>query len=67
LDWVATSLEIADSSAHLRADLNLRTPDAIQASTAIYSAATGFISNDPVFRKVQALDVLILDDLLDAG
>jgi predicted nucleic acid-binding protein len=65
LEWVAASLEIADTAAHLRAGLNLRTPDAVQASTAIHSAATGFISNDPVFRKIQALDVLILDDLID--
>jgi predicted nucleic acid-binding protein len=64
LVWIDTNLEIADRAAQLRAKFNLRTPDAIQAATAIVSASTGFISNDRVFRRVPDLDVIILDDLL---
>ena len=64
LRWIDTSLQIADRAAQLRAKFNLKTPDAIQAATAIASAATGFISNDPIFRRVPDLEVIILDDVL---
>jgi predicted nucleic acid-binding protein len=66
LKWVAVSLDVADRAAQLRATFNLRTPDAIQAATAMLSGATGFVSNDRAFRKVNGLDVLILDDLLQS-
>ena len=65
LEWVAPTLEIADLGAKLRAEQGLRTPDALQAATAISSRATGFMSNDAAFQKVPGLDVLLLDDLLD--
>ena len=64
LEWVAPTLEIADMGARYRAEFNLRTPDAIQAATAISGEATGFISNDSGFRRVTRLDVMVLDDLL---
>jgi predicted nucleic acid-binding protein len=63
LQWVELTLSIADLGARLRAEHNLKTPDAIQAATAILSQATGFISNDPAFKRVGALEVLVLDDL----
>lgn len=65
LDWVAPTLEIADIGARLRAEYNLRTPDAIQAATALSCGATGFVSNDGAFRRIAGLDVMVLDDLLD--
>jgi len=65
LEWVAPTLEIADLGAKLRAEQGLRTPDALQAATAISSRATGFVSNDAAFQKVPGLDVVLLDDLLD--
>jgi len=64
LEWIAPSLTIADLSAQLRAEHRLRTPDALQAATAIARNATGFVSNDPAFRRVAELEVTILDDLL---
>ena len=64
LTWAETSLEIADNAARLRAKYGLRTPDAIQAATAVALAATGYISNDPIFRRVPEFETLILDDLL---
>jgi predicted nucleic acid-binding protein len=64
LDWIAPTLRIADMGAHLRAEYNLRTPDAIQAATALSCGATGFVSNDGGFRRVTGLDVILLDDLL---
>lgn len=64
LDWIAPSLEIADLAARIRALHRLRTPDALQAATAAYAKATGVITNDPVFRRVEAFDTLLLDELL---
>ena len=64
LEWIDTTLDIADHAARIRASFNLRTPDAVQAATAIAAHATGFISNDPVFRRVSEFETLILDDLL---
>ena len=63
LEWVAPTLRIADLGAHLRAEYNLRTPDAIQAATALSCGATGFVTNDTGFRRVTGLDVIVLDDL----
>jgi len=51
-------------AAQIRADHNLRTPDAIHAATALAAGVTGFITNDPVFRRIESLEVLVLDDLL---
>lgn len=64
LQWMEANLEIADLGARLRARHNLRTPDALQAATAIHARATGFVTNDAAFRRVSELDVLLLDDLL---
>ena len=63
LEWGTTTLEIADGAAKIRAECNLKTPDAVQAATALASKATGIISNDPAFKRVSDLEVLILDDL----
>ena len=64
LDWIAPNLEIADVAARLRALHRLRTPDALQAATAEYSAATGFITNNAVFERVKTFETLMLDRLL---
>jgi len=64
LHWVELTLPVADAAARLRAEFNLKTPDAIQAASAMSLQATGFISNDPAFKRLNTLDVLILDDLL---
>ena len=64
LEWVAPTLEIADTGARFRAEFNLRTPDAIQVATAVNSGATGFLSNDAGFKRVASLEIVVLDDLL---
>ena len=64
LEWIEPTLKIADRAAQIRAAHKLRTPDAIQAATAIASGATGLISNDAVFARVDSLEVLILDEML---
>jgi uncharacterized protein len=64
LDWVAPSLEIADIAARIRAAHQLRTPDALQAATAVHSQATGLITNDSMFERVDGIESLVLERLL---
>jgi predicted nucleic acid-binding protein len=64
LQWIAPDLETADLAAKLRASYRLRTPDDLQAACAIRARATGLITNDPVFARVEGLDTIVLDQLL---
>ncbi|WP_225896572.1 type II toxin-antitoxin system VapC family toxin [Amazonocrinis nigriterrae] len=49
-------LAIAETAAQLRADSNLRTPDAIQIATAIRAGASFFVTND---ARLPYQDVLL--------
>ncbi len=64
LEWVAPHLEIASRAAKIRAQFGLQTPDALQAATAIHAQATAFLTNDPVFERVNELEAIILDQFL---
>lgn len=64
LDWISPTLEIADLAAEIRAVHRLRTPDALQAATALHANATAFLTNDSVFRRLTNLEVLILDEFV---
>jgi len=64
LDWIAPNLEIAEIAARIRALHRLRTPDALQAATAAHSQATGLITNDAIFERVEGFQTLVLDELL---
>jgi predicted nucleic acid-binding protein len=64
LRWTAPDLEAADIAARIRATYKLRTPDALQAGTAIQANATGFITNDPVFARIEEFETVVLDRLL---
>jgi len=64
LDWIAPDLEVADSAARLRATHRLRTPDALQAATALHGRATALITNDPIFERVDVFETLLLDRVL---
>lgn len=61
LDWVPPTLKIADIAARIRAAHGLRTPDALQAATAVHSGATGLITNDSVFERVENIETLVLE------
>jgi predicted nucleic acid-binding protein len=50
-----------------RAEHRLRTPDALQMATALSCEATGFVSNDEVFRRVRGIEVIIPDELRVGG
>jgi predicted nucleic acid-binding protein len=62
LAWISPGLALADLAAEIRATHRLRTPDAIQTATALQGRATAIVTNDPIFRRVVDLDVLVLDD-----
>ena len=64
LDWIALNLEIADTAARIRALHRLRTPDALQAATAVLALATGLITNDSVFERVESFETMVLDRLV---
>jgi predicted nucleic acid-binding protein len=64
LRWIAPDLEAADIAARLRATYKLRTPDALQAATAIRAQATGLITNDPTFLRVVEFETAVLDQFL---
>lgn len=54
---------IAKTTARLRADYNLRTPDAIQIASAICSNADYFLTNDKKLKSIKEIKVITLDDL----
>lgn len=58
------SHEISERAALLRAKYGLRTPDALQLSTAIFSKVDLFLTNDPALKKVKEVKVVVLDDYL---
>ena len=64
LEWIAPHLEIASRAAEIRAQCRLRTPDALQAATALHANATAFLTNDPIFRRLTNVEALILDEFV---
>ena len=55
---------ILREAAQLRATTKLKTPDALHAATAKQAGCVLFVTNDPDFRGVTSLPLVILDDLL---
>jgi hypothetical protein len=51
-------------AAKIRATHRLETPDAIEAATAVKSQATGLITNDPIFERIDLYETLVLDRLV---
>lgn len=64
LQWISPSLHIAGAAARIRAEHRLRTPDAIQAATAIVGGAKALVTNDPEFRRLTGIEVHVLEDFL---
>ena len=61
---IPTTRQLWEEAARLRARTGLKTPDALHAAAALYAACTLFITNDNDFRRIENLDVVVLDDLL---
>lgn len=58
--------DIAERAARLRATHGLGLPDAVQMATAQTAGATGFVNNDPDFKRVPGIEVLLLDEAAPA-
>ncbi len=67
LSWVDLTLNVADQAARIRAEYNLKTPDAVQLASALSSGATGFVCNDFAFKKVEEIECLVLEDLISGS
>lgn len=57
-------LHIIERAATIRAQTGLKAPDAIHAATALSAAVTLTVSNDPAFRRVPGLNVVVLSEVL---
>ena len=55
-----------EEGARLRATTGLKTPDAIHAATALIAGCSLFVTNDPDFRRVSGLPVVVLSDVVAA-
>jgi predicted nucleic acid-binding protein len=64
IEIVDTNSKIAKMTAQLRADYSLKTPDAIQLATAIYSSANYFLTNDKRLKMVSEINVVTIDELI---
>jgi len=63
LAWIPADMGIANLAAQVRARYGLRTPDALQAATAIATQSSGLITNDAVFERVEGFETMVLDRL----
>jgi predicted nucleic acid-binding protein len=55
--------EVLEQAARLRAEVNIKTPDAIHAASALIGEAVLFLSNDERFKRVSGLPFLYLNDV----
>lgn len=67
LELMPVTLEISEQAAYVRAKYGLRTPDAIQVATTMASGSSLLLTNDSEFKKVEDVNVLVLDDILGFG
>lgn len=63
LTTLSVTPEIAELAARLRAEHNLRTPDAVLMATALHVGASYFLTNDAALPDLPNLRVLVLDSL----
>lgn len=58
---VEITADVVDLATAIRAEFRLKTPDAIQAASALtLGAGTVFVTSDPIFERVHGLDVRLL-------
>jgi len=66
LSIVSIDEKVAEAAALLRARYTIRLPDALQLAAAIQEEATLFLTNDKRVKKVDAVQVLVLSELLES-
>jgi predicted nucleic acid-binding protein len=64
LKVLPVDIPTAELAASLRAQYELRTPDAIHIATALEHGAQAFLTNDKQLTRVKELPVLLLDSFL---
>ncbi len=64
LQLLPITISILREAARLRATINLKTPDAIHAATALSVGCSQLITNDADFRRIANLNVIVLKDLI---
>lgn len=64
LKWIDLTLGISDLAAKVRAERHMKTPDAIHGASALFSGATGLVCNDRIFRRVEGMECLMLDEVV---
>lgn len=57
---------VLEEAARLRAHHGLKTPDALHAASALLAHCTLFVTNDPAFRRVPGLPVVVLHEIAAA-
>ena len=62
VQMVPITRSVLEEAALLRATLNLKTPDALHAATAIQQKCSLFVTNDKGFHKVTDLPVTVLSE-----
>jgi predicted nucleic acid-binding protein len=63
LQCLPITRQVLETAARLRADHNLKTPDAIHAATALQAGCASFVTNDAGFRRVPSLPVAVLSEV----
>jgi predicted nucleic acid-binding protein len=63
-ETIAISSAVLQRAARIRADVGLKTPDAIHAATALGMGCSLFVTNDSIFRGVPGLNVVILKEVI---
>ena len=66
IDTSIIDADLGIQTAKLRANYQLKTPDAIQAAVAIQNNCTLFITNDLVFKRIKEFETIVLSELIDA-
>jgi len=59
------SHEISEMASRVRAKHSVRTPDAIQIAVGVFHEAKVMLTNDSDLKKVNDIEVLVLDDFVD--
>jgi predicted nucleic acid-binding protein len=60
---VSIESKIAETAARIRANYNLRTPDALQIATALENGCQAFLCNDKGMRRVKEMQIILLDEI----
>lgn len=59
---VPIDADIAQTGASLRANHNIRLPDALQIAAAMLAGADAFLTNDHVLKRITAIKIIVLSE-----